>query len=62
MTDRFASDNIIAHNLIDQVEIDVNHISADGAYDDNFIYEKFSFCLLLQNKLFLGIWHVCQHF
>ena len=42
LTDRFVSDNIVSHDLIDQVEVDVNHITADGAYDDNFIYEKFS--------------------
>jgi len=42
LTDRFVSDNTVAPDLMDQVEADVNHITADGAYDNNFIYESFS--------------------
>ena len=42
LTDRFTSDDTAANDLIEQIELDVDHITADGAYDKNTIYKIFS--------------------
>ena len=41
--------------------VEIN-LSLNTANQQFLIYEKFSFCLLLQNQLFIRIWHIFQHF
>jgi hypothetical protein len=38
LTDRFASDAGTVDDLIEQVDVDADHISLDGAYDSNDVY------------------------
>ena len=40
LTDRFTSDDQVVKKLIDQIDKNVNQITADGAYDKNPVYEK----------------------
>ena len=44
LTDRFASDEGTVDELIEQVNVDTDHLSLDGAYDSKHVYT------LLQNK------------
>ena len=39
LTDRFTSDNKTAELLVEQIDDEVNQFTADGAYDDNAVYE-----------------------
>jgi len=42
LTDRFTNDDQVVDNLANQISILVGHITADGAYDKNPIYQKLS--------------------
>lgn len=42
LTDKFVSDDSAIDDLIKQVTISVNHVTADGAYDKNPVYDKLS--------------------
>lgn len=42
LTDRFVSDDSAIDNLIEQIDKDAKHITADGAYDKNPVYAKLS--------------------
>jgi len=42
LTNRFTSDDSAVDDLIKQIDSDVEHITADGAYDKNPVYEKLS--------------------
>jgi hypothetical protein len=40
LTDRFTSDDQTVDSLLEQIDDNVEHVSADGAYDKNPVYEK----------------------
>ena len=40
LTDRFVSDDQAIKPLVEQIEVDVNHVTADGAYDKNPVYKE----------------------
>lgn len=42
LTDRFTHDDQVIDNLTNQIIIPVDHVTADGAYDENPIYQKLS--------------------
>jgi len=42
LTDRFIQDDQVVDNLADQITISVDHVTADGAYDENPVYQKLS--------------------
>jgi len=46
LTDRFISDDTVVLDLLGQIDVEVEHVTADGAYDKNPVYnavsEKFS--------------------
>lgn len=44
LTDRFDTDESVVETLLDQIQIDTNHFSGDGAYDSYDVYE------LINNK------------
>jgi len=39
LTDRFTHDDQMVESLVDQINISVGHCSADGAYDENPVYQ-----------------------
>jgi hypothetical protein len=42
LTDRFVADESVVDDLFEQINIPVGHITADGAYDKNPVYNKLS--------------------
>lgn len=42
LTDKFASDDSVVDDLIEQIDVPINHATADGAYDKNPVYHKLS--------------------
>ncbi len=42
LTDRFVSDDSVIDDLLTQIEIDADKVTADGAYDKNPVYHKLS--------------------
>ena len=42
LTNRFTHDDQVIDNLTDQITISVDHVTADGAYDENPVYQKLS--------------------
>ena len=42
LTDRFVSDDQVVGDLVDQVDLDVDQFTADGAYDKGPVYETLS--------------------
>jgi len=42
LTDRFVSDDSVVPNLLEQINIEVEHVTADGAYDKNPVYDTIS--------------------
>jgi len=42
LTDRFVSDDSAVEDLIEQIDMEVEHVTADKAYDKNPIYQKLS--------------------
>lgn len=42
LTDRFVSDDQVVPELVSQIEVDVQQVTADGAYDKNPVYDALS--------------------
>ena len=39
LTDRLTSDEKVVDNLVANIDISIKHVTADGAYDKNHVYE-----------------------